>query len=160
MAYLPPGIVEAGEPLGMSPVRQRSIPVLPLPQMTACGGESRASLSSEMLLSSTETRKADAKMSVYLDPLKEFVCLGQAVPNQQTVGIWAVFGAASLMLYLQYLLTGPCQRCNIGSHGGGLGSGLLQLLLGATVLTQMSLLKAWVVSRRSWQLLSSVVSLF
>ena len=84
--------------------------------MTACAGESRASVSSELLLSSTETRKVDAKFSVYLGSLKEFVCLGQAIPNLQIVGSWAMFGAASLALYLGHLVTGPCQRYNADLH--------------------------------------------
>lgn len=118
--YLLPGIVEAEESLSVSSVRQRSIPVFLLhsllPKMTACDGESRASVSSEPLLSSVETRKISVKVSGYLESLKEFVCLGQAVPNLQIVGSWTMFGAALVMLYLRHLVTDPCQRHNAGLH--------------------------------------------
>lgn len=118
MGFLPPGIVEAEASLSMLSVRQSYIPVLlrDSHHYERCDGESRASVSSELLLSSMETRKVDVKVSLYLDSLKEFVCLGRAVPDLQTVGSWAVFGAKSLMLYLKHLVTGPCQRHNTGMH--------------------------------------------
>lgn len=67
-------------------------------------------------MSSTETRKVNAKVSVCLGSLKEFVCLGRAVSDLQIVGSWAMFGAASLMLYLRRLVTSLCQRHYAGLH--------------------------------------------